>query len=48
MIPQDFEVKVKTPEPLTVKIDVSEKTMMLGAFVIVIGSLAFLKLKKKG
>ncbi|WP_171384904.1 hypothetical protein [Vibrio hepatarius] len=46
MIPTQFDVKVQTPEPVVVTIDVSEKTMILGAFVIVIGTMAYMKIKK--
>ncbi|MFW7525317.1 hypothetical protein ACODM8_14440 [Vibrio ostreicida] len=45
MIPNNFNVKVETPQPVTVTIDVSEKTMILGAFVIVIGSVAYMRIK---
>lgn len=46
MIPSAFDVQVKTPEPVVITIDVSEKTMILGAFVIIIGSVAWMKIKK--
>ncbi len=46
MIPSNFGVTVETPEPITVKIDVSERTMVLGAFIVVIGAIAIKKLKK--
>ncbi|WP_406733487.1 hypothetical protein RJD39_04885 [Vibrio scophthalmi] len=46
MIPTNFGVKVETPEPITVTIDVSEKTMILGAFVMVIGTVAYMKIKR--
>lgn len=46
MIPDNFAVKVQTPEPVVVTIDVSEKTMILGAFVMIIGSVAWMKIKK--
>ncbi|MDC5840182.1 hypothetical protein OPW33_24240 [Vibrio europaeus] len=46
MIPSAFEVQVKTQEPVVVTIDVSEKTMVLGAFVMVIGAVTWMKIKK--
>ncbi|WP_406733445.1 hypothetical protein RJD39_04745 [Vibrio scophthalmi] len=46
MIPSNFAVKVQTPEPVTIKIDVSEKTMVLGAFFVVMGSIAYMKIKR--
>lgn len=46
MIPTNFGVKVETPEPITVKLDVSDKTMMLTAFVVVAGASVLNKLKK--
>lgn len=46
MIPSNFAVKVETPEPITVTIDVSEKTMILGAFVMILGTVAYMKIKK--
>ncbi|MDF2185468.1 hypothetical protein O1O06_11910 [Grimontia hollisae] len=46
MIPNQFGVNVATPEPLTVKLDVSERTMLLAGFVVVVGALVLKRLKR--
>lgn len=46
MIPNQFGVNVATPEPLTVKLDVSERAMLLAGFVVVIGAVIIGKLKR--
>lgn len=45
MIPKEFGVNVATPEPLKFTIDVSERTMMLAGFIVVVGALAMKRLK---
>lgn len=39
-IPTNFGVDVKTPDPIQIKIDVSERTMIIVAFVSIVGVLA--------
>lgn len=38
-IPTQFGVNVKTPDPVKVTIDVSERTMILVGFVAVLGAI---------
>ncbi len=45
-IPTNFAVAVNTPEPLTIKIDVTENTMILAAVVTVIAGVVAVKFKK--
>ncbi|EKO3452649.1 hypothetical protein SD340_001121 [Vibrio fluvialis] len=45
-IPTQFGVDVKTPEPLTIKIDVSERTMLLGGFIVIVAAVTLKRLKK--
>ncbi|MGF1855334.1 hypothetical protein L4B78_03740 [Vibrio anguillarum] len=46
MIPTNFGVDVKTPDPIQVKIDVSERTMMTIGFVVLVSALLIKKLKR--
>ncbi|MCC4787499.1 hypothetical protein AB6E39_05855 [Vibrio splendidus] len=46
MIPTNFDVSVNTPEPVTVKIDVTERTIILVSVVAVIAGAVVIKLKK--
>ncbi|UOL48276.1 hypothetical protein [Vibrio phage vB_VruC_PG21] len=46
MIPSAFKVDVNTPEPVTVKIDVTERTMILAAIITVIAGAVAVKLKR--
>ncbi|MEZ8607889.1 hypothetical protein AB6D06_11765 [Vibrio sp. 10N.239.311.G01] len=45
-IPTNFAVDVNTPEPVTVKIDVTERTIILVSVVAVIAGAVVIKLKK--
>lgn len=45
MIPSDFKVDLGTSEPIVVKLDVSERTMGIAAFVVVVAALAIKKIK---
>ncbi len=45
-IPTKFGVDVNTPEPLTVKIDISERAMFFGLTAFIIGAIAVKKIKK--
>lgn len=45
-IPTQFGVTVETPKPVTIEIDVSERTMIMGAFLVIIGAVTITKLKR--
>ncbi|WP_317918952.1 hypothetical protein [Vibrio sp. MACH09] len=44
-IPTQFGVNVATPQPLEVKLDISERTMATVGFVVIIGALLIKRLK---
>ncbi|ELE8117822.1 hypothetical protein RB980_000406 [Vibrio fluvialis] len=44
-IPTQFGVDVKTPDPIQVKIDVSERTMILVGFVALVSAILIKKMK---
>lgn len=46
-VPTEFSVAVNTPEPVTVKIDVSEKTMVLVGFVALVSAAVVIKKVKR-
>ncbi|WP_330960009.1 hypothetical protein [Photobacterium sp. 53610] len=44
-IPTNFGVTVNTPEPVTIKIDISERAMIMTGFVVVAAALVIKKIK---
>ena len=46
VLPTNFKVDVNTPEQVIIKIDVSERTMILGAVTVLILAALVKKLKK--
>lgn len=44
-IPTNYGVDVKTPDPIQIKIDVSERTMITVGFVVLVSALLIKKIK---